>query len=79
MPTKDLVEKYGGKSSQAINRAIRAELAGGNETLDGLDALHALTRASGSPEAGAALDVLRGVAAAMEALVRRRYGMPPAE
>ena len=36
MGEKELREKYGGKLLKAINRAIRAEVTGGNEALDRL-------------------------------------------
>ena len=36
MGNKELVGRYGGKGRNAINRAIRAELAGGGEALDAL-------------------------------------------
>lgn len=36
MGERELRDKYGGKRAKAINRAIRAELDGGNEALDRL-------------------------------------------
>ena len=39
MGEKELRTKYGGKLAKAINRAIRAEIAGGNEALDKLTQL----------------------------------------
>jgi hypothetical protein len=39
MSEKAIREKYGGKLAKAINRAIRAEIAGGNAALDQLTQL----------------------------------------
>ena len=39
MGERELRAKYGGKLDKAINRAIRAELPGGNEALDMLEKL----------------------------------------
>lgn len=77
MGTKELREKYEATGTpQAINKAIRAELAGGPECLDGLAEVNRLARSTGSPEAGAAVNALRAVKDAMEAEIRRRYEMP---
>jgi hypothetical protein len=85
MSTKDLREKYG-KSNQAlaINAAIRAELPGGDALLDVLEIAHkAAGRRDLPAEAQAAisriLDGLRHAKAALEAEIRRRYGLPPSE
>jgi hypothetical protein len=47
MGEKELREKYGGKLDKAINRAIRAEIPGGNEALDELTVLAGAARQSG--------------------------------
>ena len=39
MGERELRAKYGGKLAKAINRAIRAEVKGGNEALDKLTAI----------------------------------------
>lgn len=73
MGTKELREKYGGSGAQALSRAVRAEIPGGNEVLDGLDRLNQIVRNTSSPEAGEALNILRCVADAMRAEILRRY------
>jgi hypothetical protein len=86
MPIRELKEKYG-RSRGAINRAIRDELAGGNELLDALELFHKIVLRLGEYEddgktptvAQVAHDRLCGIANAMEAEIRRRYGMPPNE
>ncbi len=83
MGEKELREKYGGKLAKAINRAIRAEVAGGNEALDKLTQLAGPARQSGwkarsgksTPEADAYHEHLK-VIAKMDAEVRRRWGIP---
>jgi hypothetical protein len=78
MGTKELREKYEASGTkQAINRAIRAELVGGDLVLDGMTRFRDLVRTGGSNEAGEALEVLREIAAQMEAEIRRRYDLPP--
>lgn len=70
MTLADLKAKYG-KNKEArvlINRAIRAELVGGNEALDALDALR--NRAD-EPT----LQRLRAIVSAMADEIRRRYGL----
>ena len=47
MGERELREKYGGKLAKAINRAIRAEIPGGNEALDKLTQLAGAARNSG--------------------------------
>ncbi|MDQ3288925.1 MAG: hypothetical protein M3Q42_11845 [Pseudomonadota bacterium] len=77
MSTKELREKYVKSNAKAaINAAIRAELPGGDEALDVLERLHHRVQETASRDAGFALDQLRLVVAAMEAEIRRRYGMP---
>ena len=80
-------EKYGGKLPKAINRAIRAELPGGNEALDKLTELAAAARQSGwknhagadTPEAKAYFKHQRNVIDRMDAEVRKRWGVLPDE
>jgi hypothetical protein len=87
MPLRELRRKYGktsGSAREAINRAIRAELAGGNEALDGLELFHKIVLRLGEFEADGrtptlaqvAHDRLAGIANALEAEIRRRYAMP---
>lgn len=83
MPEKELREKYGGKLHKAINRAIRAELPDGHETLDRLTALAGPARHSGwtthngepTPEAQAYYDQKKKVLV-MENRIRQAYGIP---
>ena len=78
-------EKYGGKLPKAINRAIRAEIPGGNEALDKLTLLAGAARHSGwkdkaghdTPEAIAYFKHQREVIDKMTAETRRRWGLPP--
>ncbi len=85
MGEKELREKYGGKLAKAINRAIRAELSGGNEALDQLTNLAGAARHSHwhdkagrpTPEAAAYYKHKRDVVDRMEAEVRRKWGVPP--
>lgn len=76
-------EKYGGKLHQAINRAIRAEMVGGDDLLDALERVDRLTRRlkdfghPGVTEATAALEQLRALKELMSALVRARYDREP--
>lgn len=80
MTTKDLREKYDAPNAKnAINKAIRAELPGGNEAIEAREQLHLINQASRSRDTKAALALVSGIIAAMEAEIRRRYGMPPAE
>lgn len=82
MGTRELREKYGKSTAeQAINAAIRAELPGGSELLDALEIAHKAAGRKDDPAAatvGRILTALRGAKAAMEAEIRRRYGMPGA-
>lgn len=83
MGEKELREKYGGKLAKAINRAIRAEVAGGNEALDKLTELAGPARHSGwknrsgkpTAEAEAYYEHLK-VIEKMDAEVRKRWGIP---
>ena len=85
MGDREIREKYGGKLPKAINRAIRAEVPGGNEALDKLTQLAGAARHSRwkdhagreTPEATAYFKHQRDVVARMEAEVRRRWGRPP--
>ncbi|WP_321376979.1 hypothetical protein [Trichococcus shcherbakoviae] len=86
MSTRDLREKYGsnGGTPAVINRAIRAECPGGNEALDALRSFHEILRSDrleSNPTAKAMAEAARNrlveIANAMEAEIRRRYGMPP--
>lgn len=88
MSYRDLAAKYGdgrNPSGRAlINRAIRAELVGGDHGLDALNALDQLVykfkergRTEGLADAEAALRHTHAVARSLRAEVRRRYGIPP--
>lgn len=85
MGEREIREKYGGKLAKAINRAIRAEVAGGNDALDKLTQLAGDARHSGwktksgedTPEALAYYRHKRQVLDRMDAEVRKRWGIPP--
>ena len=85
MGERELRDKYGGKLAKAINRAIRAEMPGGNEALDRLTALAGPAmhsrwkdhRGVETPEAAAYFRHQRGVVDPMEAKVRKAWGVPP--
>jgi hypothetical protein len=87
MATKDLAAKYGKSknSKQLINAAIRAELVGGNETLEAqtvADNLMLRARSDRAPpivldQVQENLAAVQAIAAAMRAEIRKRYGMPP--
>ena len=87
MGERELREKYGGKLAKAINRAIRAEVPGGNEALDKLTqlsgpAMHSRwkdRRGQETPEAAAYFSHKRDVVDRMEAIVRKTWGVPPAK
>src|SRR2546429_7842655 len=76
--------KYGGKLAKAINRAIRAELPGGNQALDKLTHLAAPILQAGwkdrqgnpTPEATAYFKHKRNVVDKMEAEIRQKWGIP---
>ncbi len=86
MGERELREKYGGKLAKAINRAIRAEIPGGNEALDRLTNLAGAARHSHwedkvgqpTPEAAAYFKHQREVVDRMEAQVRQTWGIAPA-
>ncbi len=86
MGEHEIREKYGGKLAKAINRAIRAEVPGGNEALDRLTQLAGAARQSHwedkagrpTPEAAAYFKHQRDVLERMEAQVRQRWRVPPA-
>ena len=85
MGERELRDKYGGKLAKAINRAIRAEVPGGNEALDRLTALAGPAmhsrwkdrRGAETPEAAAYFRHKRDVVDPMEATVRKTWGVPP--
>lgn len=85
MGEHELREKYGGKLAKAINRAIRAEVPGGNEALDKLTqlagpAMHSRwtdQQGKETPEATAYYRHKRDVVDKMEAIVRKTWGLPP--
>ena len=84
MGERELREKYGGKLPKAINRAIRAEVPGGNEALDQLTHLAAAAKQSHwhdkagrpTPEAEAYYKHQRDVIGRMDAQVRRTWNVP---
>src|SRR5688500_9255854 len=86
MGERELREKYGGKLPKAINRAIRAEIPGGNEALDTLTNLAAAAKHSHwhdkqgrpTPEADAYYKHQREVIERMEGQVRRTWGVTAA-
>jgi hypothetical protein len=86
MSEKTLREKYGGKLAKAINRAIRAEIPGGNEALDTLTQLAGAARAShwtddkgGQTDAATAyFRHMRDVVEPMDAQIRRKWQIAPA-
>jgi hypothetical protein len=85
MGERELRDKYGGKLVKAINRAIRAEVPGGNEALDKLTQLAAAAKQShwkdkqgrDTAEATAYFKHVREVIGKMDAQVRKTYGLPP--
>jgi len=85
MSEQTLRAKYGGKLAKAINRAIRAELPGGNEALDRLTHLAGAARQSHwkdragkhTEEAAAYYRHKRDVIDAMDAQIRRKWGISP--
>ena len=85
MGEREIREKYGGKLAKAINRAIRAEIPGGNEALDKLTQLAGTARQSkwkdhaghDTPEAVLYFRHKREVVDRMTAQVRRKWGVPP--
>ena len=84
MHDREIRAKYGGKLPKALNRAIRAEIPGGNEALDKLTQLAGAARHSGwkdragrdTPEAEAYYKHKNEVVGKMEAQVRKRWGIP---
>lgn len=83
-PMDRLKAIYGNtKPHKVINRAIRAELAGGNEALDALTLLrkmakrHPLTNEIGKPSAmGVAYAMVMKIVDAMDDAIRNKYGLP---
>src|SRR4051794_41619867 len=82
MGEREIRAKYGGHLAKAINRAIRAEVAGGNEALERLTQLAGAARQSRwtdkqgrkTAEAAAYFRHQREVVGRMEAEVRKRWG-----
>jgi hypothetical protein len=85
MGEREIREKYGGKLAKAINRAMRAEIPGGNAALDTLTHLSGPAMHSGwkdhfgnpTVEATAYFKHKRQVVDKMEATVRAKWGIPP--
>ena len=85
MPEREIREKYGGKLDKAINRAIRAETAGGNAALDllaklsGPAASSGWTDEKGNPTSAAAAYIKHRekVVAPLIAQVRKTWNLPP--
>jgi hypothetical protein len=83
MSEQTIREKYGGKLAKAINRAIRAEIPGGNEALDKLTQLAGPAQRShwkdrkGKPteEAEAYHRHKRDVLDPMDAQIRQKWGI----
>ena len=86
MSERELREKYGGKLAKAINRAIRAELPTGNAALDLLTRLSGpaahsgWTHPNGAPtDEASAYHKQARVVGQLEAQIRKKYGVPPAD
>jgi hypothetical protein len=85
MDDRAIRAKYGGKLPKAINRAIRAEIPGGNEALDKLTQLAGAARQSGwkdrsghdTPEALAYYKHQNEVINKMTAQTCKRWGLAP--
>jgi hypothetical protein len=83
MGEREIRAKYGGKLAKAINRAIRAEVPGGNEALDKLTQLAGAARHSQwkdgaghhTAEATAYFRHKRDVIEPMEERVRKKWGV----
>ena len=84
MTLRDLKNKYGGKNlkdREAFNRAIRAELVGGDDLLDAMELVDRIARRlgernlAGSQVAQDALDSLRDLRQVMSDVIAKRYGM----
>jgi len=81
---REIREKYGGKLPKAMNRAIRAELPGGNAALDKLTELAGPAMQSGwkqrngdpTLEATAYFKHKRNVVEKLEAEIRSRWQIP---
>lgn len=82
-PDHPLRAKYGGNPRDAINRAIRAELVGGDAVLDALGLVHHAHRKlldrnlPGIEQAAIAADALQELRDVMAAEIGRRYGLDP--
>ena len=85
MSTRDLRARYGGtgNSRALVNKAIRAELVGGDHCLDALNALDQLRQqwlargwTEGLDEINAALGHVHRLYARLRAEIRDRYGLP---
>lgn len=85
MPTKRLRDEYGGNPRSAMNRAIRAECAGGEAALDALEYWHGVCIERGFGAGGDQPDPYHvqayartmEIVDAMEDDVRQRWGMRP--
>lgn len=79
MSTKDLAAKYGKSrnATQNINAAIRAEIPGGSQALDALDALRHRFESKPSADTEAGYNWAQAIVSAMAAEIRRRYDLPP--
>lgn len=82
MSIRDLKEKYGGsKGRQVVNRAIRAEIIGGNEALDAVECLRRLHRLGvdrrypWAADATAALNSVMAIVDEMSEEIARRYDL----
>jgi hypothetical protein len=87
MSSQTLREKYDAKLlPRAVNKAIRAEIPGGDEALAALELAHGFLRRAGVrnaadsdlPQARMYMAVL-AIVDAMEDEVRQRYDIPPAK
>lgn len=84
MSVESLKREFGGKTSEAINRAIRQTIPGGDQALDALTLARQIaqrrgwTEADGSPSVAATLykSILK-IVDEMEAAIRADYKLPP--
>lgn len=74
----------GANNRNAINRAVRKEMAGGAQALETADHLDYLRQRwiergwhDGLPEINKALSAATSLCREMRAEIRRRYGLPP--
>jgi hypothetical protein len=79
MTPKDMRERFGGRTiREAIHAAIRADLPGGPETLDAYSLCQRYKANFTTVETIGARDAVWRILTAMEAEIRRRYELPPA-